>query len=366
MASRLSRRAFLAGSAGLTLAFSVDLGRARRARAQGPFKPNVWVTIEPDGTTTIVAPAAEMGQGSLTGMPVLVAEELDADWAKVKVVAAPMNRAYGNPGFGGAQITGASRSTPGFYMPLRLAGAQARRVLLDAVAAHWNVPVAELTTEPHTVVHAKSGQRIGYGDVAKFAKAPAELPKIDPKDLKKPDQFRLIGRDLPRVELPDKITGRAKFGIDSELPDMVYGAVLRGPAQGDTPEKVDDSDAKKVPGVTAVVPLPWGVGVIGTGYEATQKGKAALKVTWKKGPAAAYDSERVRGDYAGAAATLSKKGVVAHEQGNMAKALGAADRTFEAAYVTDHVYHATMEPMNALAHVTADKADVWIPTQAPT
>jgi isoquinoline 1-oxidoreductase beta subunit len=170
------------------------------------------------------------------------------------------------------------------------------------------------------------------------------------------------------VELPDKVMGRAKFGIDSEVPGMVYATVLRGPSQGDTPERVDDAAAKAVSGVTGVVPLPWGVGIVGTGYEAVQRGKAALKVTWKKGPAAAYDSERVRGEYAGVAASLTKKGVVAHEQGNAPRALGAAVRTFEAAYVTDHVYHATMEPMNALARVAPDgsSAEVWIPTQAPS
>jgi isoquinoline 1-oxidoreductase beta subunit len=241
-------------------------------------------------------------------------------------------------------------------------------VLLDAVAAEWNVPVAELTTEPHAVVHAKSNRRIDYGAIAKFAKAPATLPTVTTADLKKTDQFRLIGRSLPRVEMPDKVMGRAKFGIDSEVPDMVYGAVLRGPSQGDTPERVDDAAAKQVPGVTAVVPLPWGVGVVGTGYEAVQRGKAALKVTWTKGPAAAYDSERIRGDYAGVAASLTRKGVVAHELGNAPRALGVAQRTFEAAYVTDHVYHATMEPMNALARVAADggSAEVWVPTQAPS
>jgi isoquinoline 1-oxidoreductase beta subunit len=365
----LSRRTFIAGTAGLTFAFAVDLKTPRRARAQGgALKPNVWVTIDPDGTVTIVSPSAEMGQGSLTGMPVLVAEELDADWAKVKIVPAPMNRAYGNPGFGGLQLTGASRSTPGFYMPLRLAGAQARRVLLDAVAAQWNVPVSELTTEPSVVVHAKSGRRIGYGEIAKFAKVPAELPKITPADLKPSDKFRLIGKSLQRVEIPDKVTGAAKFGIDSVVPDMLYAAVLRGPAQGDVPGRVDDAAAKAVKGVTAVVPLPWGVGVVGTGYEAVQKGKAALKVDWMKGPAAAYDSDRIRGEYAAVAASLTKKGVVVHEQGNAAQALGAATQTFSATYVTDHVYHATMEPMNALARVAPDgsAAEVWVPTQAPS
>ena len=370
MATRLSRRTLLGGTAALTFTFALDLARPRRrARAQeATLKPNVWVTIFPDGTVVIVSPSAEMGQGSMTGMPVLVAEELDADWKKVKVVGAPMNRAYGNPGFGGLQVTGASRSTPGFYMPLRIAGAQARRVLLDAVAAEWKVPVGELTTEPHVVVHDRSGRRIGYGEITKFAKVPAELPQITAADLKKPTQFRLIGQSLPRVELPDKVMGKAKFGIDTYIPGMLHAAVLRGPSQGAAPERVDDTAARAVPGVSDVVTLPWGVGVLGTGYEAVQKGKAALKVDWKPGKAAEYDSERLRGEYAGVAATLTKAGVVAHELGDAPKALGAATRTFQAAYVVDHVYHATMEPMNAVAQVAADgsAAEVWVPTQAPS
>lgn len=367
--TELSRRALLRGTAGLTFAFALDLGLPRLARAQDrPLRANVWVTLFPDGTVTIVSPSAEMGQGSLTGMPVLVAEELDADWKKVRVVPAPMNRAYGNPGFGGLQVTGASSSTPGFYMPLRLAGAQARRVLLDAVAAEWNVPVGELTTEPHVVVHRRSGRRIGYGEITAFAKVPAELPIVTPADLKKPAQFRLIGQSLPRVEVPDKVTGRTRFGIDTYVPGMLYAAVLRGPSPGSTPLRVDDAAARAIAGVNDVVPLPWGVGVLGSGYEAVQKGKAALKVDWSPGKAAAYDTERIRGDYAAVAGTLSKAGVVANEQGDAPKALGAAARTFEAAYVVDHVYHATMEPMNAVARVAPDNsvAEVWVATQAPS
>src|SRR5207247_3208419 len=141
-------------------------------------------------------------------MPVVVAEELDADWTKVKVVPPPSNPVYGNPGFGGAQIIAASRTTRSFFMPLRLAGAQARRVLLDAVAAEWNVPVSELSTEPSVVVHQRSGRRISYGDIAKFAKVPVELPKVTPADLNKPAQFRLIGTRLPRLELQYEVVRR--------------------------------------------------------------------------------------------------------------------------------------------------------------
>lgn len=371
----ISRRTFLVGGVtGLTFGFLIDLPLAkgaRRAAAQATgFTPNIWVTIAPDGTITIVSAAVEMGQGAMTGMPLLVAEELDADWAKVKIVQAPSNRVYGNPGFGGIQLTGASRSAPGYFMLLRLAGGQARRVLLDAVAAEWKVPVADLTTEPSVVVHQKSGRKISYGDVAKFAKVPAELPKVTAADLKKPAQFRLIGKNIARVEMPDKVNGQAKFGIDSDVPNMLYASVLRTPVQGNGPDTVDDSAAKKVPGVTHVIPLPWGVGVVGTGYEAVQKGKAALKVNWKKGAAAEkYNSDQVLGEYAGIAVSLGgKKGLVVHEEGDLAAGTKKAVRNFTALYLSDHVYHATMEPMNAVARVSADgtSCELWVPTQTPS
>ncbi len=368
MAIAISRRAFVTGSAaGLTFSFTLT-GRLATALAQaGGFAPNIWVTIAPDNTITIVAPAVEMGQGAMTGMPLLVAEELDADWSKVKINHSPQGRGYGNPGFGGAQVTGASRSTPGYFMPLRLAGAQARRVLLDAVAERWRVPVSELTTEPSVVVHAPSGRRMTYGEVATFAKAPATLPTITPAQLKKPSEFRLIGKNVPRVELPEKVTGAAKFGIDVDVPGMVIGAVLRAPVPGEKPERVDDAAAKAVPGVLAVVPLPYGVGVVGTGYEAVHRAKQALKVTWSTGaPAARYDSEQVAGDYLAIAATLSKKGLVIHEEGDVGKAFNEAERRLSGVYLSDHVYHATLEPMNATARVTADGAELWVPTQGPT
>ena len=255
-------------------------------------------------------------------------------------------------------------------MPLRLAGAQARRVLLDAVAARWNVPVGELTTEPSVVVHARSGRRISYGEIAQFATPPAELPTITPADLKKTNEFRLIGKNLPRVEMPEKVTGAAKFGLDVSVPDMVYATVLRAPVPGSTPDTVDETAARAVSGVTDVVRLPYGVGVLGTGFEAVQKGKAALKVAWTKGAKAeSYSTDRVRGDYAAIAVSLSgPPGLAIHKEGDVAAAMKTAERTFSALYLSDHVYHATMEPMNALARVSADgaSAELWLPTQGPT
>ena len=199
-------------------------------------KFNAWVTIGADGTVTVAMPAAEMGQGTLTALPLILAEELDADWSKVTYQYAPPNpKIYGNyhPLFQGAMLTAASVSTPGYWMSMRLGGAQARRVLLDNVARQWSVPVEELSTEPSVVAHAKSGRRISYGDVVRFATVPAEPPQISEADLKKPAQFRLIGRkDIPRVDVPSKVDGSAKYGIDVRMPGMLYASVLEAPFKG--------------------------------------------------------------------------------------------------------------------------------------
>src|ERR1700704_522825 len=233
MNAHRSRRDFLKGSAGLTLALTLtadpSLLMDEAAAGEGPFAPSAWLTINTDGTITIVSPAAEMGQGSFTTLPLIIAEELDADWAKVKPILPPAwdDKTYGNPAYGGTCQTSASASVHGYFKALRFAGAQARRVLLDAVAAKWNVPVGELTTEPSVVVHKPSNRRMSYGEVASFAKAPAELPKIDEKDLKPTTSFRLIGKDVPRAELPTKVTGAAKYAQDVQVPGMVYAAVLQ-------------------------------------------------------------------------------------------------------------------------------------------
>src|SRR5216683_3601735 len=194
----LSRRDFLGNAAGLTLALTIlpeAFAGTNEAIADAPLSPNAWLTITPDGTITIASPAAEMGQGTFTTLPVILAEELDADWSKVKPVLPPNwdEKKYGNPEYNMTFQTSASASVRGYFKPMRMAGAQARRVLLDAVAAKWNVPLAELATEPSVVVHKASERRISYGEIAAFARAPAALPKIEDKDLKDPASFRLIG-----------------------------------------------------------------------------------------------------------------------------------------------------------------------------
>src|SRR5215469_4738223 len=292
--TRISRRDFLGSTAGLTLALTVAPERligVEEARADAPLSPNAWLTIAPDGSIAIVSPAAEMGQGTFTTIPAIIAEELDADWSKVKPIFPPEwdDKKYGNPEYGSTFQTSASASVRGYFKPARIAGAQARRVLLDAVATKWNVPVGELSTEPSLVLHKASGRRIGYGEVAAFAKAPAELPKIEEKDLKDRKDFRYIGKDVPRFEVPLKVTGAAKYGMDVQVPGMVYAAVLQSPYPGGAPQTVDDAAARKVPGITDIVKLPEGVGVIGDTVEGTQAARNLLKVTWSAAPGASLD-----------------------------------------------------------------------------
>src|ERR1700756_4374044 len=315
----LSRRDFLSDAAGLTLALTVTpdplaiLGEAPSgaAMAEGALSPNVWLTIATDGTITIVSPAAEMGQGTFTTLPAVLADELDADWSKVRPVAPPewSEAKFGNPAWNGLFNTTASLATRGYFKPMRIAGAQARRVLIDAVEAKWNVPVAELSTEPSVVVHTASGRRIGYGEIAAFAKLPAELPRIEEKDLKQPARFRYIGKDVRRVDLPAKVTGAAIYGIDVRVPGMLYAAVLQSPYHGGTPATVDDTEARAIAGIADVVRLPAGVAVVGSSFAATQVAKRKLKVTWTDAPAPRHDSERALEEFAAIARDASRTGV---------------------------------------------------------
>jgi len=375
MNSQFNRRDFLKTSAaGLSFAFTLAadpralIGEA--AAADAPLSASAWITIATDGSITIVSPAAEMGQGSFTTLPLIIAEELDADWSKVKPVLPPAwdDKAYGNPAYGGTFQTSASASVHGYFKALRIAGAQARRVLLDAVAAKWNVPVGELSTEPSVVVHKASNRRMTYGEIASFAKAPSELPKIDEKDLKPTASFRLIGKDVPRVELPTKVTGAAKYAQDVQVPGMVYAAVLQSPYFGGAPETVDDSAARKVPGITDVVKLPDGVGVIGTSVEATQAAKALLKVTWGDAPGAKHDSERALAEFAAVGRDKSREGVPYEKVGDAKAAMAKAARVFRGEYRTRYVYHAQMEPLSATASVSPDgkSAEIWAGTQGAT
>ena len=374
--TKIGRRSFIGGLGALTFSFTFGagmLGRASSSIAAGAgAKFNAWVTIGSDDIVTVITPAAEMGQGVLTSLPLILAEELDADWSKVRSEYAPPNpKIYGNYHrlFNGAMLDAGSLTVPGYWTRLRMGGAQARRVLLDNVSRHWGVPLNELTTDRSVVVHAGSGRRISYGDVVKFASVPSEPPPITEADLKKPSQFRLIGRqDLQRVDVPSKVDGSAMYGIDVRLPGMVYASVLESPVEGAKPGKVNVEEVMKVKGVTRVIPLPFGVAVLGQTVQATRNGRRALKVTWDKSGAAGaeFDSEKARAEYARHGRDPNAKAMEWFSKGDAAKALAGAARTLEAEYESEHCYHAQMEPMNCMARVSADgkSAEIWTGTQS--
>ena len=367
MNKHISRRDLLAGSAGLTLAFAISGNAGDVARAQEPYSPNVWLTVAADGTITIVSPAAEMGQGTMTALPAIVADELDADWATVRTVLPPAweEKKWGNPGYRGGFQTSASNSVQSYFKPLRIAGAQARRVLLDAAASRWGAPVGELSTEAGVVVHRPSGRRLTYGEIAAFATAPATLPPIGDKDLKAPASFRYIGRDVPRVDVPSKVTGAAKYAIDVQVSGMSYAAVLQSPYPGGAPQSVNEAEILKLPGITNVMRLPDGVGVIGATLEATRAAKTQLSVGWSKALGSDHDSERRLEQFAAIARDLSRNGVPYEPKGDARAAMKGASRVFRGDYRTRYVYHAQMEPLSATAFVSPDgrSAEVWAGTQ---
>jgi isoquinoline 1-oxidoreductase beta subunit len=372
----MKRRTFLTGTGGLT--FSLFLGGntmigASAQAADSSVTVNAWITIGIDDSVTLMVPTAEMGQGTLTALPMVLAEELDADWSKVKTEYAPPNpKVYGNPHplLNGGQATLASVSVAGYYTPLRLAGAQARRVLMDAVASKWNVPVAELSTDKGEVIHAKSNQRIRYGEIAKFATVPAELPQISAGDLKSTDQFKLIGRaDIGRTDVKSKTNGSAKFGIDVSLPDMVFATVLEAPMEGAKAENINADEAMKVPGISKVIPLPFGVAVVGNSVYATRLARQVLKrkVTWNTSGvvAANFDSELAKKDYANQGRDPNAKTMEVFHRGDSLAAMAHATKTLEATYWTEHCYHAQMEPMNCTVRIGADgkSAEIWTGSQ---
>src|SRR6266496_484992 len=320
--SGITRRQFMVGAAGLTFTVLLDGCATTRteersagaslapAPAGGAKTVNAWVSLSYDGTVYIANPAVEMGQGSQTAIPLIIADEMDADWSRVVIVPAyPDDKVYGNPGFRGLMYTAGSATVTGYWDVARTFGAQVRRVLMQSAARLWDVPLSELATEPNAVVHAKSGRRVGYGDIAAITEVPAEAPAIKPEELKRPEQYRLIGKDVMRVELPSKVNGTAQYSIDVQLPGMLYGAVLRGPVEGTSPVTIDDAQARAVPGVMRVVRLPFGVGVLAETPWAAFDAKNALKVTWdRRARAFGHDSDKAVAIYSAAARNLSRNG----------------------------------------------------------
>lgn len=349
-----SRRGFMAGSgAALVVGFTLPTmsGRALAA-GEAAFTPNAWLRITPDNRVTVVCGSSEMGQGVLTAIPQLLAEELDADWASVRVEQAPVSQAFNNPAFG-MQATGGSTTVRGHWDVMRNAGATARAMLVAAAAEQWKVPAGECRTEAGHVIHGS--KKLSYGQLAEAAskqKAPEKVSLKDPKD------FKILGQRKARLDTAGKTNGSAKFGIDVNLPGMLVAVMARAPLPGVKVAKVDDAAAKAVKGVKQVITLPSGVAVLASGYWAAKKGRDALKVDWDFGDKAGLDSVKVTAMLTDGA---SKADAVALKAGDAGI---SPAKVVEATYEAPYLAHACMEPMNCTAWVKPDGVEIWAGTQS--
>jgi isoquinoline 1-oxidoreductase beta subunit len=358
----LSRRRFLATSAlaggGLVLGVYVPALARQPGPARGAtFAPNAFVRIGADDTVTVLVNHSEMGQGSYTSLPMLVAEELDADWKTVRAVAAPVAPEYNHSQYG-IQMVGGSTSVRSEWERLRHAGAAARAMLVAAAAEMWGVAAPSCRTEAGHVI--SGARRASYGALAERASRltpPAEVALKDPKD------FRIIGRATKRLDTPEKVDGSAIFGIDVALPGMLVAVVARPPVFGGGVKRFDASAAQRVPGVRHVVAIDRGVAIVADGYWAAHQGRLALEVEWDGGPLAALDSAAQREQYA---ALARAPGAVARRDGDAAAALDGAAKKVEATYELPYLAHAPMEPINCAADVRADSCTVWTGTQFQT
>lgn len=372
----LTRRGFLGSAAGLSFAVTIGAGGlSLMSAAEAKNKARnvgAWVRIATDNSIVIVTPAAEMGQGSMTGVPTALAEELDADWSRVTLEMAPADPdTYGYMSWGGRKSMGiyGSFAVMKYFTPVRIAGAQARRVLLVNAAAKWGVNVAELKTEPSVVVHPPSGRRLTYGKIAAFAKIPTNMPKIAKSDLKKQSEFRIIGHAVPRRDIPEKVDGSAQFSIDVQLPGMVYASTVHGPVHLAEPESWNDAEVKSLKGVIEIVKLKTGLAIVADTFEHVLSARDKLDVKWLKGAKAeGFNSEStLETGYDEIAKASGGKSSTINKKGDADAAFGNAAKTFSANFRSDYGYHAQMEPLNGVARFNAagDAVEVWVGTQAP-
>ncbi|OHE59075.1 MAG: hypothetical protein A2Z47_04790 [Thermodesulfovibrio sp. RBG_19FT_COMBO_42_12] len=370
MSTKISRREFLR-LAGLTIAISLSpsgytLFSAEQFDKEKSFSPNVWLQITPDNKVTIIVNKSEMGQGVYTSLPMIVADELEADWKRIKVKAAPAGNQFIDP-IWGMQATGGSTSVRHMFEPLRKAGAAAREMLISAAARKGIVPAGECKASKGTVIHKKSNRQFTYGQLSEDA---SKLPVPQNSSLKKEGQFSIMGKSLDRLDVIEKVNGSAVFGIDVFVPDMLYASIERPPAYGAKVALSYDREAAfKIAGVKQVMDVETlsygyrGKAVCAETIEAAWKGKTALNVKWDKGSHSELNNESLHKmliDH------LNKNGVVARNDGDAKLALSKASKKVEAVYVLPYLYHATMEPMNCTAYVTTDKCEIWVPTQSQT
>lgn len=360
----VSRRDFLRVGAfmgGLILGFSIPVSETTSEASQRPltgFPLNAFIRVGANDIVTIMVNKSEMGQGVYTSLPMLVAEELDCDWRKVRVEGAPVQHVYNHTEWG-IQGTGGSTSIATEWQRFRKAGATARAMLIAAAAARWKVDPATCRTDQGKVTH-ESGKELSYGQLADEA-AKVAVPEQVP--LKDPDRFRLIGKPVARLDTPAKTDGTAIFGIDVSLPGTLTAVIARPPTFGSRLRAVNDEKAKAVPGVRHVVTVPAGVAVAADGFWPAKLGRDALELEWDEGPLAGLDTESLRREYSERARA---PGVVAEKRGDVSSAMKAASRVLEAEYEVPYLAHAPMEPLNCLVDPKDGTCDIWTGTQFQT
>ncbi len=358
-----SRRDFLktvaVGGGGLALAVSLPVGnRFAQAPTPAEFAPNAFLRIHPDNRITVVVKHAEMGQGVSTSLPMIVAEELDADWRTIGFEAAPAGKPYYHTAFG-AQVTGGSTSVASAYAQMRQAGATARAMLIGAAAASWGVEPASCSTEAGFVIHTASGRKAAYGELSGAA---AKLPVPENVPLKEPAKFRIVGQPTKRLDSREKSDGTSMFGLDVRLPGMLTAVVARPPVFGARLKSVDSKEAEAVKGVVKVVTIRSGVAVVATDFWTAKKARDLLKPIWEDGPEKS-DSAALTAQYQ---ALMDKPGAIARSDGDVEVALGAAKATLDATFTFPYLAHAPMEPLNCVAHVHDGMCELWTGTQFQT
>ncbi len=368
MKDSMTRRSFLKGSlavSGLTIAACVTpfgiklINAADMSGEPSEFTPSAFYQITPDNVVKIFVPNSEMGQGVKTALPMIIADELEADWGQLKILQAPAGEAFYNPILHN-QLTVASASVRGFYAPMRKAGAAGRAVLLEAAAREWKIPVSRCRAEKGMVINLNSGKKLSYGKLCLKA-AKLTLPQDPP--LKQESEFRYMGKPMPRVDIPEKVSGKAVFGLDVDLPDLHYAVLSRPPAYGAENKSFNADEAMKVDGVKMVVPTPRGIAVVAKTLYAAKKGRDSLDATWSQGSHPAMNTASIEESFV---KDLEKPGTNVITRGDVKKALTQAAKTHEAAYYIPCVSHATMEPQTCTADVRADRCDVYVPTQGQT
>lgn len=377
MGSKMDRRRFIKSSAGVALFIGTSglLPQLVSCKDEKKVKEvlrkhevTAWVQIDEEGGIRIYNPAAEMGQGSMTSLPMIFAEEMDVAWDQVEVVFSPqVSEVYGSYGWTSSRrvmLSAGSMITRGYYQQMRQAGSEARVIMMHSAGQKWNLPIEELSTEPGHVVHGASGKRVSYGDLVPFLSIPDRLAELAELQLKDPANFRLIGTDIPRYEIPEKVNGTAPFSIDLSLPGMLYGVYQRGRIHGAKPVLKNGPEVEALAGVTQVIVIDYAAGVIAESLETALKARDLMQIEWDTShlellsSAAAYDTYLKE-------ANSGRTGKVVVNKGDIRKAFSESVKTYTADYRNDYVYHAQMEPLNSIAQVAEDEsgAEVWVGTQ---